>query len=136
MRAVWLRVRAGLRQDWRSPLVLALITGLMGSLVLVSLAGARRTDTAVPRFLAWSGPTEGQVAGVPLLTALQATSLHPARVLGEQRKGRLMPGYDADIVVLDKDLTLVATIVAGRVVHDPRGLFSSLEMALSQAPLP
>ena len=65
MRAVWLRVRAGLRQDWRSPLVLALITGLMGSLVLVSLAGARRTDTAVPRFLAWSGPTEGQVAGVP-----------------------------------------------------------------------
>ena len=77
-----------------------------------------------------------QVAGVPLLTALQATSLHPARVLGEQRKGRLVPGYDADIVVLDKDLTLVATIVAGRVVHDPRGLFSSLEMALSQAPLP
>ena len=68
MRAVWLRVRAGLRQDWRSPLVLALITGLMGSLVLVSLAGARRTDTAVPRFLAWSGPTEGQVAGVPLET--------------------------------------------------------------------
>jgi N-acetylglucosamine-6-phosphate deacetylase len=77
-----------------------------------------------------------QVAGVPLLTALQATSLHPARVLGEQRKGRLGPGYDADIVVLDEDLTLVATIVAGRVVHDPRGLFSSLEMALSQAPLP
>jgi hypothetical protein len=56
MRAVSLRVRAGLRQDWRSPLVLAVITGLMGSLVLVSLAGARRTGTAVPRFLAWSGP--------------------------------------------------------------------------------
>ena len=68
MRAVWLCIRAGLRQDWRSPLVLALITGLMGSLVLVSLAGARRTDTAVPRFLAWSGPTEGQVAGVPFRT--------------------------------------------------------------------
>lgn len=68
MRAVWLRVRAGLRQDWRSPLVLALITGLMGSLVLVSLAGARRTDTAVSRFLAWSGPTEGDVGGVPFAT--------------------------------------------------------------------
>jgi hypothetical protein len=68
MRAVWLRVRAGLQQDWRSPLVLALITGLMGSVVLVSLAGARRTDTAVPRFLAWSGPTEGDVAGVPFRT--------------------------------------------------------------------
>ena len=41
MRAVWLRVRAGLRQDWRSPLVLALITGLMGALVLVSLSMRR-----------------------------------------------------------------------------------------------
>ena len=30
MWAVWLRVRAGLRQDWRGPVVLALITGLMG----------------------------------------------------------------------------------------------------------
>ena len=68
MQAVWLRVHAGLRQDWRSPLVLALITALMGALVLVSLAGARRTDTAVSRFLAWSGPTEGQVAGVPFRT--------------------------------------------------------------------
>ncbi len=76
-----------------------------------------------------------QVAGVPLLTGLQATSLHPAKVLGEQRKGHLGPGADADMVVLDNDLTLVATIVGGQVVHDPRGLFSSMEMALSQARL-
>jgi N-acetylglucosamine-6-phosphate deacetylase len=76
-----------------------------------------------------------EVAGVPLLVALQATSLHPARVLGEQRKGRLAAGADADMVVLDSDLALVATIVGGRVVHDPRGLFSSMEMALSQVPL-
>jgi N-acetylglucosamine-6-phosphate deacetylase len=77
-----------------------------------------------------------QVAGVPLLTALQATSLHPARVLGEERKGRLAPGADADVVVLDEDLALVATIVGGRVVHDPRGLFKSMELALFQAPQP
>ncbi len=76
------------------------------------------------------------IAGVPLLTALQATSLHPARVLGEQRKGRLAPGADADMVVLDEDLALVATIVGGRVVHDPRGLFKSMEMAISEAPRP
>jgi N-acetylglucosamine-6-phosphate deacetylase len=76
-----------------------------------------------------------QVAGVPLLAGLRATSLHPAKVLGEQRKGHLGPGADADMVVLDNDLTLVATIVGGQVVHDPRGLFSSVEMALSQARL-
>ena len=62
MWAVWLRVRAGLRQDWRGPVVLALITGLMGAVVLVALAGARRTDTAVSRFLQYAGPAEGEVA--------------------------------------------------------------------------
>jgi hypothetical protein len=47
MWAVWLRVRVGLRLDWRGPVVLALITGLMGGVVLAALAGAYRTDTAV-----------------------------------------------------------------------------------------
>lgn len=65
MWAVWLRVRAGLRQDWRGPVVLALITGLMGAVVLVALAGARRTDTAVSRFLQYAGPTEGEVDADP-----------------------------------------------------------------------
>jgi hypothetical protein len=61
MWAVWLRVRAGLRQDWRGLVVLALVTGLMGAVVLVALAGARRTDTAVSRFLQYAGTTEGEV---------------------------------------------------------------------------
>jgi len=61
MWAVWSRVRAGLRPVGRGPVVLALITGLMGAVVLVVLAGARRTDTAVSRFLQYAGPTEGEV---------------------------------------------------------------------------
>ncbi len=64
------------------------------------------------------------VARVPLLTALQAASLHPARVLGEHRKGRLSPGADADLVVLDGQFEVVATVVGGKVVHDPTGLLS------------
>ena len=62
MRAVWWRVRAGLRQDWRGLAVLALITALMGSVVLVALAGAYRTATAVSRFVQYAGQTEAQVA--------------------------------------------------------------------------
>ena len=62
MWAVWLRVRAGLRQDWRGLAVLTLLTALMGSAVLVALAGAHRTATAVSRFVQYAGPTEGQVA--------------------------------------------------------------------------
>ncbi|HUC15601.1 MAG TPA: N-acetylglucosamine-6-phosphate deacetylase [Acidimicrobiales bacterium] len=66
------------------------------------------------------------VARVPLLTALKAASLHPAGVLGENRKGRLTPGADADLVVLDRQLDVVATIVGGQVVYDPTGLLSRL----------
>jgi len=63
MRPVWWCVRAGLRQDWRGLAVLTLITALMGAVALAALAGARRTDTAVARFLQYAGPFQGQVAG-------------------------------------------------------------------------
>lgn len=46
---MWLRVSAGLRQEWRGHVVLALITAVIGGVVLAALAGARRTDTAVSR---------------------------------------------------------------------------------------
>ena len=125
MRAVWLRVRAGLRQGWRSPLVLALITGLMGALVLVSLAGARRTDTAVPRFLAWSGPTEGQVAGVPM-RALGRVARLPGIAYGERGAFMLMlatpaghphagrPGQVTTWALIDTPPQARAILVAGR----------------------
>ena len=125
MRAVWLRVRAGLRQDWRSPLVLALITGLMGALVLVSLAGARRTDTAVPRFLAWSGPTEGQVAGVPFATLGRIGRL-PGIAYSERGAFMLMlafpgghpvagrPGQVTTWALIDTPPQARAILVAGR----------------------
>jgi N-acetylglucosamine-6-phosphate deacetylase len=65
-------------------------------------------------------------AGVPLLTALQAASLNPASVLGEKSKGRLAPGADADLVVLDANLRALATVIAGRAVYDPGGLLRSV----------
>ena len=37
----------------------------------------------------------------------------PARVLGLARKGRVAAGYDADLVVLDASLGVVATYVGG-----------------------
>ncbi|MCP9486082.1 MAG: amidohydrolase family protein [Gaiellaceae bacterium MAG52_C11] len=63
--------------------------------------------------------------------ALQATCVNPARLSGdERRRGRLLPGYLADAVVLDRDpfavepeelaaLEVVATMVGGRWVHNP-----------------
>jgi N-acetylglucosamine-6-phosphate deacetylase len=58
-------------------------------------------------------------AGVPLTEAITAATSTPARVLGRATSGRLTPGADADLVVLDAELRAVATVVAGRPVHDP-----------------
>ncbi len=63
--------------------------------------------------------------------ALQATCVNPAWLSGdERRRGKLLPGYLADAVVLDRDpfvvepeelakLEVVATMVGGRWVHNP-----------------
>src|SRR5690242_2799572 len=48
---VLLRLRADLRQHWRGWLGLALLLGLIGGITLTAADGARRTDTAYPRFL-------------------------------------------------------------------------------------
>jgi predicted amidohydrolase YtcJ len=58
--------------------------------------------------------------------AVEATCLTPAWLAGdERRRGKLIPGYAADLVVLDRDpwedldAHVVATMVAGRWVHNP-----------------
>jgi hypothetical protein len=50
--AVWIRLRAELRLQWRSWLTLALFSGLAAGLVIATAAGARRTDSAVARYRA------------------------------------------------------------------------------------
>src|ERR1700722_3025302 len=54
MGAAWLIVRADLRRRRRPMLAMALLIGLVSGVVLVAAAGARRTDTAYPRFLSRS----------------------------------------------------------------------------------
>jgi len=61
-----------------------------------------------------------RLAGVPLPAALQMATLNPARVLGlERRKGRLAPGYDADMVALDADFHVHLTMVGGQIIYPP-----------------
>ena len=54
MGAAWLMLRADLRRRWRPMLAMAVLTGLVGGVILVAAAGARRTETAFPRFLSRS----------------------------------------------------------------------------------
>jgi ABC-type lipoprotein release transport system permease subunit len=51
MGSVRLSLRADVRLRWRVWLALAVLLGLVGGIALMAAAGARRTDTAYPRFL-------------------------------------------------------------------------------------
>ncbi|QRM55963.1 N-acetylglucosamine-6-phosphate deacetylase [Sinorhizobium sp. BG8] len=52
--------------------------------------------------------------GVDLEEALRMASLYPAEAIGMTgRKGRLTHGHDADFVILDNDLSIIQTWIAG-----------------------
>lgn len=56
-----------------------------------------------------------------IIYALEAASLHPAKCLNIiDRKGTLDFGADADFVLLDKDLHIQSTWIAGECVCDAK----------------
>jgi N-acetylglucosamine-6-phosphate deacetylase len=59
-----------------------------------------------------------RATGLGLAEALPMITSTPAAAMGiADRKGRLAPGTDADIVVLDESLSVRKTLVSGRVVY-------------------
>ena len=86
------------------------------------LAGIR---AGVRRTIDDRGPWHPEQA-LTVQQAFEATTVAPAWLSGdERRRGRLIPGHAADLVVLDRDpwedldAEVVATMVAGRWVHNP-----------------
>ena len=57
-----------------------------------------------------------QTEGVPLHEALQTITSNPARVLKLKQKGRLQEGLDADLVMLNEDLSIDSVIANGQVM--------------------
>ena len=76
-----------------------------------ALAGSILTmDEAFQNILAFTGCTISE--------AVRMASTTPARLIGEgKRKGRLIPGYDADITVLAPDLSVETVWKGGRRVY-------------------
>lgn len=60
-----------------------------------------------------------QLAEVPLTDAVRMMSRTPASILGiENRKGSLVAGKDADIVIFDDDIRISHTIVNGTLIYN------------------
>jgi N-acetylglucosamine-6-phosphate deacetylase len=53
-----------------------------------------------------------------LSEAIRTVTANPAQALGlEKKKGSIALGYDADLVILEKDLSVNTTLVAGKIVY-------------------
>jgi N-acetylglucosamine-6-phosphate deacetylase len=56
--------------------------------------------------------------GCTFAEAIATATVNPAKLLGiEHRKGKIEIGADADLVLLDEDLRVFATIVGGKIVY-------------------
>lgn len=57
VRVAWYRFRASMSRRWTGYLSVVLLVGAIGGLALSSLAGARRTDSSFPTYLASTNPS-------------------------------------------------------------------------------
>jgi N-acetylglucosamine-6-phosphate deacetylase len=59
-----------------------------------------------------------RLGGVPLPEAVRMMTCTPARVMGvADRKGSLLPGKDADVVVFDEGINVHYSIAGGKIIY-------------------
>lgn len=59
------------------------------------------------------------LAGIPLADAVRMAASTPANIMGVAgRKGSLIEGKDADIVIFDEDIRIRKTIVGGKIIYE------------------
>ena len=51
--------------------------------------------------------------GFPIETAVQFGSMNPAMVMHYAKRGSIMPGYEGDLIVFDKQFNVLATVIKG-----------------------
>ncbi len=90
-----------------------------GRIEVKGLAAVRDDGTLVGSVATMDDLVRNAVRWLPvtLPEAVRMATLNPARVIGEEGRGRIEPGAAADLVLLDDDLRVVSTLVAGRVVY-------------------
>lgn len=60
-----------------------------------------------------------QMADVSLLDSVRMMTATPARIMGvDNKKGTLVAGKDADIVIFDEDIRVQTTILQGRIIYE------------------
>jgi N-acetylglucosamine-6-phosphate deacetylase len=64
--------------------------------------------------------------GFGLSTPLKMSTAVPARIIGESKKGMLRAGNDADLILINDQAELAATIISGKLAYT-NGSIGALE---------
>ncbi len=66
------------------------------------------------------------LVGLSIQDAIKMATLNPAKAIGiDEKKGSLVEGKDADLIIFDKDINILTTIVKGKVVFSRKSLDTS-----------
>jgi N-acetylglucosamine-6-phosphate deacetylase len=88
---------------------------------VVSNGAARLPDGTLAGSLLTLERAFYNAGGYDLRKRVLMSSYNALCALGlNHRKGRIAPGYDADLVVLDEEGTVRLTVIEGRIVYDGR----------------
>lgn len=60
--------------------------------------------------------------GIPIEQAVGMASLNPANIIGIPHKGKLVPGYDADITIFDQNMNILHTIIKGDIKYSKHNI--------------
>ena len=75
-------------------------------------------DEAIERLIAQArnrpSPHLSDLSLAGLVPAIEMSSTNPSRIIGLGKRGLLVPGYEADIIVFDNDFRVLASMVGGR----------------------
>ena len=58
--------------------------------------------------------------GVRVEDAVKMASVNPAEIMKQNAKGMIIPGYDADLLIMDKNFNLIDIMVGGKFVREKK----------------
>jgi hypothetical protein len=106
LRVAWYRFRATFRSRWAGLLALVLLIGLLGGVALGAVAGARRTQSSFPAYVAGTNPSD-LVVGTAIFNpdiggkaGYDPVAVAKIARLPHVRQVRTLTGFNPNIVVL------------------------------------
>ena len=130
MQAVLMRTKNELAMRWRAWLAITLMLGVAGGVVMAAAAGARRTDSAVPRFLNYmqvptadvEAPDPSKFRAIAALPDVESARIGAFMLMGKSGQSSAATQFPVSVIAL-ADPTLIGRprLIKGKLfnLNDP-----------------